>query len=67
MLKAALNGELQNVNFIKDPLFDLSIPTTCPGVPAELLHPQNTWKNKQAYESKARELLQMFEKEKTKF
>ena len=33
MVNAALNGDLDNVNFIQDNLFHVNIPVTCPNVP----------------------------------
>jgi phosphoenolpyruvate carboxykinase (ATP) len=35
---------------------------SCPGVPSEVLDPQSTWDDPQAYEDKARGLAQMFVK-----
>ena len=39
MINAALNGELDNVEYATDPVFGLEIPTSVPGVPAEVLVP----------------------------
>ena len=62
MVKAVLNGSLKNVQTKKDPIFGVSIPVSCPGIPNEILEPKNTWKDKDAYDKKARELQEMFEK-----
>ena len=62
MVDAALSGTLDNVEFTTDGIFGLSIPATCPGVPSEVLNPQNTWQDKAAYESKANELVGLFQK-----
>ena len=43
-----------------DPLFGFAVPTECPEVPAELLQPRNTWKDKHAYDAKARKLAALF-------
>ena len=43
MLKAALSGELDEVAMHQDPVFKVMIPETCPGVPDEVLRPENTW------------------------
>ncbi len=61
MVKAALDGSLKNIPTKKDPVFGVGIPTSCPGVPAEILDPKNTWKDKDAYDKKAKELQEMFE------
>jgi phosphoenolpyruvate carboxykinase (ATP) len=61
MLRAALNGDLNNVEFVKDAFFNLSIPTSCPDVPAEVLNPRNTWSDTAAYDKQAQHLVQLFE------
>ena len=67
MIKAAMNGDLNQVQFEKDPVFGLEMPTTCPEVPSELLNPRNTWADKNAYDDKANELANFFNKNFTKF
>lgn len=67
MLKAALNGDLDNVTYTKDPVFGLEVPTECPDVPAEILDPRNTWSDKAEFDRKARELFDMFEANIQKF
>jgi phosphoenolpyruvate carboxykinase (ATP) len=41
-------------------LFHLNIPTNVPGVPAEILFPENTWEDKEAYRHTARKLAKLF-------
>jgi len=60
MITAALNGELDKVKFEELPIFRLQIPTSCSGVPAELLNPRLTWADKSAYDSKATDLASRF-------
>src|SRR5690606_5721253 len=60
MVRAALNGDLDTVEYKEDPIFGLRMPTTCPGVPANVLDPRETWADKDAYDVKARELAQRF-------
>lgn len=60
MINAAMRGDLDNVEFEKDAIFGLKMPTSCPDVPAELLNPRNTWKNKDAYDEKANNLAASF-------
>jgi phosphoenolpyruvate carboxykinase (ATP) len=43
-----------------EPFFGLPIPTSCPGVPAEVLNPRNTWSDQAAYDDMARKLATMF-------
>ena len=60
MLSEAIAGELDNVEFITDPIFGVSVPVEVPGVPEEILIPRKTWHDKAAYDKKARELANMF-------
>src|SRR5262249_45930725 len=45
MVRAALNGTLAKVPATPDARFGVLVPQDCPGVPAQLLQPRNTWKN----------------------
>jgi phosphoenolpyruvate carboxykinase (ATP) len=67
MLTAALEGSLDSVEYVQDPVFGLSIPTSCPEVPSEILNPRETWADKAAYDAKATELKGMFDANYTKF
>ncbi|WP_422448455.1 phosphoenolpyruvate carboxykinase (ATP) [Thermoanaerobacterium sp. DL9XJH110] len=67
MIKAALNGELENVSYERDPIFGLMIPKTCPDVPENILNPRNTWQDKNAYDETARKLASSFAKNIGKF
>ena len=62
MVTACLNGELEKVQFEKDPVFNVMVPTTCPGVPDEVLSPRRAWKDKDAYDKTARLLSDKFRK-----
>lgn len=62
MINAALNGELDSVQFVKDPVFGVEVPTSVPNVPDEILNPRNTWSDKAAYDEQARKLAGMFVK-----
>ncbi|HOY37901.1 MAG: phosphoenolpyruvate carboxykinase (ATP) [Bacteroidales bacterium] len=62
MVNAALNGDLEKVDYIYDKLFHLSIPVSCPGVPSEILNPINTWKDPEDFRKTANELAQKFSK-----
>ena len=67
MITAALEGKLNNVEFEKLPIFDLAYPTSCEGVPSELLNPRATWSDKQAYDETANNLAVKFVKNFEKF
>lgn len=60
MITAALNGQLANVGYRKHSIFGAEIPTTCPGVPSEVLSPRETWKNDPAFYEKANDLAGRF-------
>ncbi|TSA28527.1 phosphoenolpyruvate carboxykinase (ATP) [bacterium] len=60
LVDAALSGELKNVKYKDDPLFHLSVPVECLGVPSEILDPRNTWKDKNAYAERAKKLASEF-------
>ena len=60
MITAALNGELEKVEFEKDPIFNLNIPKSCPEVPSEILNPKNVWSDSEAYEKQAKALASKF-------
>ena len=62
MVTAALNGDLDDVEYREDEIFKVGVPTSCPNVPAEILNPKNTWENKEEYDEQAWELVAMFEK-----
>jgi len=56
LVTEALNGSLDNVTYETLPIFNFNVPTSCPGVPSEILNPRNTWTDKEAYDTKAKEL-----------
>ncbi|MFY0543962.1 phosphoenolpyruvate carboxykinase (ATP) [Brevibacillus sp. H7] len=60
MVTAALNGDLEKVEYVTDATFGVQVPTSCPNVPAEVLQPRNTWEDKEAYDKQARELASRF-------
>jgi len=62
LLDAALCGDLDHVEYETHPVFGLRMPTSCPGVPAEILNPRNTWEDKKAYDVAAEKLAGMFRK-----
>jgi phosphoenolpyruvate carboxykinase (ATP) len=62
MITAALEGKLNAVEFVIDPVFGVAIPVTCPDVPSEILNPVNTWADKKAFAEKASYLAGLFVK-----
>jgi phosphoenolpyruvate carboxykinase (ATP) len=60
MINAALAGQLDDVQYRTHPIFNVDMPESCPGVPAEVLDPRGTWSNARAYDEQAARLAQMF-------
>ena len=67
MVTAVLDGQLDNVEWKKDPIFQVYIPQSCPGVPSELLNPSNTWLDKKEYTITANKLVKRFAENVKKF
>ncbi|MDH3754628.1 MAG: phosphoenolpyruvate carboxykinase (ATP), partial [Acidimicrobiia bacterium] len=60
LLHAALGGELDDVPTVTQPILGLRMPTTCEGVPDEVLDPRQTWDDPNAYDEAATRLRDMF-------
>ncbi len=67
IVTAALNGDLEKAEFRHDEIFNLLVPTTCPGVPDDVLNPRNVWADKAAYDAKAKDLASRFFKNFAKY
>jgi len=60
MIRAALSGQLDQASYQRHPIFNIEVPMSCPGVPAEVLDPRGTWADKAAYDAQAAKLARMF-------
>jgi len=60
IIDAIHSGALAGVATQVDPVFGLTVPTSCPDVPSELLQPRNTWSDKVAYDEKAKKVAALF-------
>ncbi len=60
MIRAALSGALDHVEYQRHPVFNIEMPTSCPGVPDAVLDPRGTWADKAAYDQQAGKLARMF-------
>ena len=60
MIRAALSGALDAVQYERHPVFNIDVPTSCPDVPAAVLNPRGTWADGAAYDAQAKKLAQMF-------
>lgn len=67
MITAAMNGELNNVEYKAHEIFGVLVPQSCPNAPAEILNPRDTWADKAAYDTKANELAGLFVKNFAKY
>ena len=67
IVNAILDGSIKKAEFATLPIFGLQMPTTCPGVPAELLNPRNAWEDKDAYDKTLQRLAELFKKNDEKF
>ena len=67
MITAALNGQLDNIDYEMHPVFGLQMPTSCPDVPTNVLNPRNTWSDTNAYDNKANQLAGLFNENFKKF
>jgi phosphoenolpyruvate carboxykinase (ATP) len=60
MVNAILSGQLDSAPMTTDAIFGLNSPQSVPNVPSEVLIARNTWSDKDAYDTQARELAGMF-------
>lgn len=67
MVNSAINGSLKNSTFEEDDIFGLSIPTEIEGVPTTILQPKNAWRDKEAYDKQASDLIERFRENFKKF
>jgi phosphoenolpyruvate carboxykinase (ATP) len=67
MVRTAINGEIEEAEFTHDEIFNLDIPTSCRGVPSEILDPRTTWQEKDAYDIAAKRLAKLFVENFSKF
>ena len=62
LLSAALNGDLDTIDYRTDPNFGFEVPVHVDGVEDAMLDPRSTWDDPQAYDRQAAELVAMFRK-----
>jgi len=60
MIAAALTGQLDAVEYRRHPVFNVDVPSTCPGVPDAVLDPRSTWPSGADYDAAAAKLAGMF-------
>ncbi len=67
MIRAALYGAFDAIEYRHDPIFNLEVPASCPDVPSDVLHPRTTWPDGLAYDTTAARLAGMFRENFKKF
>ncbi|GGD48356.1 phosphoenolpyruvate carboxykinase [Erythrobacter arachoides] len=65
LLNAALDGDLDDVEFRKDPNFGFDVPVSVPALEAQgidqtILDPRSTWTDKGEYDATAQKLVELF-------
>ena len=60
MLNAVLEGKLESVEYITDPIFHFKVPKSCPEVPSQVLDPASSWPSREAYMKRYRSLASRF-------
>ena len=67
VINAALNGDLNNVEFRKDPFFGFEVPVAIEGVETDKLNPATSFASQEAYEENANVLAAKFKENFKKF
>jgi len=62
IIDAIHSGALAKAKTARDPVFGFDIVVECPGVPAEILQPRESWADKTAYDAAAKKLAGLFNK-----
>jgi phosphoenolpyruvate carboxykinase (ATP) len=60
ILNSVLNDDLERVEYHLDPVFGFQVPSSCPGVPPEILFPEKAWSKESDYWLKYRQLASRF-------
>jgi phosphoenolpyruvate carboxykinase (ATP) len=60
LIDAIHTGALASAKTKRDPVFGFEVVTACPGVPPEILWPRDTWADKPAYDTAAKNLAKLF-------
>jgi len=62
LLAAVLNGSLRGARYVQDAFFGLMLPQDVAGIPNAVLDPRQAWADGAAYDTAARNLVGLFEK-----
>jgi len=67
IVDAIHSGALARADYATDPVFKLDYPTSCPGVPSEILNPASSWKDASEFRQTQSALAALFEKNFAKY
>jgi phosphoenolpyruvate carboxykinase (ATP) len=62
IINAIHDGSLDEAIMVEDEVFGLHVPTSCPGVPEDIMLPRDAWSNPSAYDESARKLASLFDR-----
>ncbi len=60
LLNAVLSGDLNQVAYYTDPVFNFQVPKSCPNIPESVLYPASSWGSQEDYMVKYRALASRF-------
>lgn len=60
IVDAIHDGSLAKVETVADPIFGVHVPTSCEGVPTNVLTPKNTWGDAGKYDATSKKLAALF-------
>ena len=60
MVETILSGGLDGIPFDIDPIFNVQVPRSCPGIPDGILKPRGTWESSADFDEMAKKLAGMF-------
>jgi phosphoenolpyruvate carboxykinase (ATP) len=67
IINAIHDGSLAKAKTVTDPVFGLNMVPECPGVPSEIMLPRQAWASKEAYDSAASKLFDLFQQNYKKY
>ncbi len=67
IIDAIHNGQLAQQPFVRDPIFGVDVPQSCPGVESKILQPRSTWASTSQYDATAQKLSALFRQNFKKF
>jgi phosphoenolpyruvate carboxykinase (ATP) len=67
IIDAIHSQALHSAAVMTEPIFGLTVPTRCPNLPDEILLPEQTWPDRNAYQNAARKLAGLFRENFSKY